>query len=377
MPSKSLALLTAAGLVLGGACSLAVDLDNLSGGPPKDALDGGGGAGGDADAGPTTCESATHPPPPEAATAGGDLDFTVALRSIDIGEAGAAITGLDLDKTCTCHFGQESSCILPDYADEDHCDDAQGRDNGIAKVFATIQVFLGPETFGSAYYSSRAEEGRWSLLVRVFDYNGEPNDAQVSVAIYTTKWNDAVLPKPAWDGNDVWPVSADSLADGVTLELPKYTDTKAYVTDGVLVGTLPEVHINLSGNNGSVGLRLTAGTVLGKLEEVNGRFKISEGMVAARWKAADVFKIISSITAGDTPLCADGSFTYEQFKELVCGHIDIASTLGGSTTECDALSFGMAFATEPVLLGSPYMPEQEMPNCPPDQDPANDTCDGD
>ena len=118
-----------------------------------------------------------------------------------------------------------------------------------------------------------------------------------------------------------------------------------------------------------------AGTVMGKLEEVNGRYKLSEGIVAARWKTSDFFKVTSAISIGDVPLCNDGSFSYMQFKELICGHVDIASTLGGPTTECDALSFGMKFSTEPVLLGAPYPPDTDPPPCLPEQDPANDACD--
>jgi hypothetical protein len=34
----------------------------------------------------------------------------------------------------------------------------------------------------------------------------------------------------------------------------------------------------------------------------------------------------------------------------------------------------MKFEAEPVLLGSPFMPEEDQPPCPPEQDPATDTC---
>lgn len=369
-PAALAAVLVAVLVAVLGACSLAVDLEGLSGAPPS-----GGGGGADNDAGPAGCVHATYPPPPGAATEGGSIDFTVAIRSIDLGEGTGTTKGLDLDRTCTCHFNEGPSCIYPAYADKDHCDDPEGRDNGIAKLFETVSIFLGPDEFGSKHFSDRAEVGRWSLLVRVYGYNGEPNDAQVTVAMYQTSWNDAVVPEPTWDGNDVWPASAAALEDGISLEKPRFTDPKAYVSNGIVVGSLPEVFITLSSNNGDLGVRLTAGTVMGRIEKVGERYRIADGIVAARWKTTDLFKVTSSISTGDKPLCKDGSPEYIQFKKLVCGHVDIASSLGAPSADCDALSFGMNFSTEPVLLGSPYTPQEEPPPCPPDQDPGTDSCD--
>jgi hypothetical protein len=372
MAPKAIVWITPAALVLGAACSLAVDLDGLSGSPPGP--DGGADGGSENDAGPAGCAHATYPGPPATATPGGTIDFSVALRSIDLGEVTGHTAGLDLDNTCTCHFEEGPSCVYPDFADKNHCDDEEGRDNGFAKVFETLSIFLGPEEFGSKHFSDRAEAGKWSLLVRVYEYNGEPNDAQVTVAIYPTTWNDAAVPAPTWDGNDVWPASAAALEDGASLEKPKYTDPKAYVADGVLVGSMPQVFINLSGNGGDLGVRLTAGTVMGRIEKVGERYKLSDGIVAARWTTADIFRVMSSVRVNGKPLCDDGSFEYEQFKELLCGHIDIASALGAPSADCDALSFGMNFSAEPVLLGLPYVPEEGAPSCPPEQDPVKDSC---
>ena len=370
MAPKRLLWIPPAAIALGGACTLAVDLEGLTGAPGNIGPDGGSG-----DAGPATCAHATYPPPPESAPEGGDIDFTVALRSIDIGEESGAGAGLDLDKTCTCHFNEGASCIYPDYADQKQCDDPEGRDNSIAKVFETIQTFLGAEEFGSKHFSARAEAGKWSLLTRVYGYNGEPNDAQVTVAIYPTTWNDAALPAPTWDGNDVWPASAAALEDGITLDKPRFTDPKAYVTNNVLVGSLPQVFINLSGNGGDLGVRLTAGTVMGRIEKVGERYKLTDGIIAARWRTIDIFKVTSAISAGGMPLCNNGDLPYTSFKDLICRNVDIASTLGGPTADCDSLSFGMKFTAEAVLLGSPYTPENEPPACSPEQDPANDSCD--
>jgi hypothetical protein len=353
-------------LVMAGACSLAVDLDGLQGGAPADA-----GADAAMDASPS-CQHVTYPPAPATATEGGTIEFAVALRSMDFGESGATVVGLDLDKTCTC-LGEGASCVYPPSATKDHCDKSGGRDNAMAQLFSTIGLFV--SDFSSAHFSAQAEQGAWSLLIRVAGYNGEADDAEVSVALYPTYWDEVGQGEnPLWNGTDVWPVSSGALIDGVSVDQPKYADAKAYVTGNTLVASLPSVFLNVSAGGGDLGIELTAGTLMGTIVNQGGRYKITSGLCAARWKTESIFKIASSINADGMALCKDGSLTYSSFKNLVCGHVDIASSLGGVTTACDSLSFGMSLETEPVFLGSVFTPMPAPPVCSPEQDPATDSC---
>jgi hypothetical protein len=365
--SLALAALSAAAPL---SCSVVVDLEGLEGGQrdlgPVDA---------GADSAPT-CAHAGWPGPPASAPEGGNVDFVAALRSIDLGESNPADpAGLDLDGLCTCDT-EGPSCAYPPYAKADHCDGKQGRDNSVARVFKQVQ-FLAP-SFGSHTFSDNAEKGNWSMLVRVWNWNGQDDDAQVNVALYQTFWKASTQPTeaPQWEGLDLWPVAATSLVDGVSFDNARYLDKAAYVTGGVVVASLPEAFFGINGVDSNVGIKLTAGTLVARIEHVKASsYRLVDGVVGGRWKVDDIFKVLGAFEFNDQVLCNDGDTAYTAMKQLLCNNIDIASTLGGPTTPCDSLSFGMTFHTEPALISKTYIPQPDDPKCMPDQDPANDSCD--
>jgi hypothetical protein len=364
--SVALAALAGAGPL---SCSVVVDLEGLEGGERAGPVDAG------TDSGPT-CVHAGWPLPPESAPEGGDVSFVAALRSIDLGEKNPADpAGLDLDGLCTCD-PQGPSCLYPDYAKANHCDGKGGRDNSIAKVFSQVQLLV-PE-FGSNTFSQNAEKGNWSILVRVWNWNGQDNDAQVNVALYQTYWKDSTQPTqaPLWQGEDYWPVATTSLVDGMNFDNAKYFDNAAYVTGGVVVASLPEAFFGFNGSGSNVGIKLTAGTLVGRIEHVKASsYRLADGVVGGRWKVDDIFKVLGSFSVNNNVLCNDGGTAYTSVKQLLCSNVDIASTLGGPTTPCDSLSFGMTFQTEPALISKTYVPELDENLCSPDQDPSNDSCD--
>lgn len=348
------------------ACSVLVDLDGLAGAPPD-----GGGAGG----GGVVCKHDTWPAPAKSAPDGGSDDFYSAVRMIEMGETKPEPEGFDLDGTCTCS-PDPPSCVYPKYAPGEHCDNINGRDNATAKVFQQLQVFAGVGSVGSSNFSAKAEIGTWSLLVRVSGYNGQADDATVRVALYETYWDDTTQPKqPSWGGTDLWTVAASSLADGASIDSPKYVDNAAYVVGNVVVASLPEAFIGLGGGSNTLGIRLVGGTLIGTIEKLNGRYRVVDGLIAGRWPSDDVFKVLGTFEVSGQTLCNDGSFAYTRFKELICQATDIASTLGGPTLPCDSLSFGMKFATEPAAVEKIGSLPAQMSPCTKATNPANDTCD--
>lgn len=352
--------------------------------------------------GPEPCINATYPDPPPANTmAGEEFDFVVAVQEVDFGEDAPpeAPVGLDLDRTCSCD-GEGASCKYPVWADESHCDDKNGVDNATGKLFKSMQSALGATSFGSAYYSKAACNGLWSLLMRVTGYNGEKNDDKVTFIIYTTPgYGDPMgaggagggggggaggaggcgsMPAPGdprWDGTDVWPVSSASLLDGVTLDMPKYVDVNAYVSDGTLVANVNDTQIDLDGLDGHFGVKLTAGTVLAPLSNPDGKWRIEKGIVAARWRWEDLFTALGSVKLNGQALCADNNIFYPPIQERLCAFVDIGSKIAGPTTECDAISFGMSFKALPAMLGAPYVVPAEVPQCAPGTEPINFACD--
>jgi hypothetical protein len=135
--------------------------------------------------------------------------------------------------------------------------------------------------------------------------------------------------------------------------------------------------INFAGQESNLSIKLTAGTFLGSIQNPASDMKgwrIVNGTVAGRWKTEDLFDNLGTFTAEGMSFCNDDGFIYNTFKKTVCGFVDIASTLGGPTLECDSLSFGMLVQTYPAKLG-PLFTTIDMPStCPEGQNPADDGC---
>jgi hypothetical protein len=386
-----------------GSCGLVLD-DFQKVAAPMD-------AGSDVDAAPLGCQSISYPDPPEGApdNPSDAIEFTGAVRTIDLGEGGDKTNpvGLNLDKFCTC-LGEGPSCKDPPFATkEDHCDDKGGVDNAASRLFAALGLALPVDKFGSAFYSNKAEEGFWTLLLRVTGYNGELDDPRVTVAIYGPAGLQAssksgmgstdggggagasdpcqtdpdagpiVETIPCWNGHDVWRVGETSVGPSKSVDEPLYFDENAYVSKGTLVASVTETTLSLGGATSYLGIKLTAGTIVGAIQapQVDGLgFRIVNGTLAARWKTADIFQTLSTFSSDGENLCKDDEPVYSLFKERVCGFVDISSTLGGATLVCDSISFGMRFSTFPVKLGDIGPVLGKTTTCPAEFDPANDKC---
>ena len=365
-----------------------------------------GGSGGAVHGGGTgggVCEHAGYPSPPSASDPGADdVAFVLAARRLDFGETdlqNGPLVGYDLDGLCTCQ-GQGDSCKEPEFADAEHCDGPAGRDNAVARLFAQAAAFS--SDLSSEVHTQRAEMGLWTFLVRVDAYNGMPNDLDVRLAIYVSPGFDVdpctPATMPAWDGNDAWPVGHTSIeppngtggmggggtggsstcievADGYDVDQPRFVDPRAYVTNGTLVASLAEVGIALEAGSVMPEIRMTAGFLTGELirDTTTGRWRIENGVLAGRWQVKNVMAAVAAMLSDGELVCTDHPF-YRPIEEAVCGHVDIASTLGGPTTPCDALSAALGFGAEQAQLGSVYITPGVPAGCPPELDPANDDC---
>lgn len=334
------------------------------------------GAGGEGGSGGTAggpCVSKTYPPPPSSGKTGGTTTFVAALRAIDLGDLNAdGSLGLDLDDRCTC-LGDGPSCPSPSFATADHCDGPGGVDNGLARVFEFLSVLVGG-TFDSANLSEQANLGEWSQLFRVRNYNGEDDDDQVEVAMYTSSGleNGGVA---AWNGLDVFRIAASSIGPGGTSEDPAFVDPKAYVTGGVLVAALSKSAVTLTIGESEVAVDITAGLIQAEIVPVGGSFGLRKGIIAGRWRNADVFPMLSALRDGTgAPIC-QGQLLYDTLKDKICSNTDIRSTLGSPTDPCDALSMGIGFEADPAQLGTVDAPPMPLPGCAPEDDPILDACD--
>ena len=340
---------------------------------------GSGGSGGQGGAPPDNCH-AGFPPPPAVTNAGGDIEFTVAMRTVALDEqVDGGPLGVDLDKTCTCQL-EGPSCVHA--ADADVCDLPRGRDNVSGKLNQLIELALGGADL-SQTFSDGAETGQWSLLLRVSGYNGELDDDHVVLAWYVASGWHAIHPPasvPIWDGTDVWPVSATSVAPGPDggpdIDSPLYGDPGAYVTGGVLVASLPSSEIVLAGSVSTMTLRFAAGGLMARLVGQGNQWAMRDGVAAARINGSDLFAAVSSFRDDSAqPLCTD-SLGYPFAKQALCGALDILTNVGGPTKPCDALSWAVGFSADPAEIGPVVAPPAPTPGCDPSLDPANDTCGG-
>src|SRR5262249_15065535 len=163
----------------------------------------------------------------------------------------------------------------------------------------------------------------------------------------------------------------------------------AYVSGGKLVATFQEaglrillgltdiVQVNLD-------FRLHAAYIVCDVVPTDAgkwSFTLRNCTLAGRWVADDLVKQLAKMPdprdiQNPNPLCT-GSASSAAFKDNICRLRDIASTFGGPTAPCDALSFAANLDYEPALFGDVYGKQPPTPQCPPGTDPADDSCESD
>lgn len=413
---------------------------------------GAGGNGGTTDgagAAPGTCDSLVYPTPPAIVNAGGDITFVAAIKSVnfgdepvsDTGDAGgdAALdaapaeahperVGFDLDKTCTAdNKAGPFSCREPDWASGNHMDGPRGQDNAVGYLIAQLAKQFGI-SFGTSNYNAAALHGDLSIITQVSGYNGEADDDQVKADLFIAApfslgvqaardagsadagakpdggvdasapdaaGTDAGGPVPIWDGTDRWPIASDSVLDIAPdagdqnpLHYPRYSDPKAFVTNHILVASLPTISIRLNvalaaGLNATIQMNLTGSGIVGEIYEttVNGekRYALRNGTLAGRWAAHDLLGSVGQFEdptrpAAHVPICTDNPALYCIFKGILCSFADISATGTSRTADCDALSIGVNFESVPATIGDVYIVKPYTARCPPQYDPANDIC---
>lgn len=312
----------------------------------------------------------TYPDPP----GGGDMPinntFVLAIRTVDMGEGEPEPPGYDLDRQCTCTNDAGPTCVM----NIQSCDAPDGVDNASAKLVNLITTASGG-AFGSASFSAQANNGDWSLLIQISNYNGLDNDPAVDVAMFASPGLPAAAKPAKWDGNDAWTVSATSVTN-MDLSMPVYKAAGAYVANRVLVAAIPSVAFTISGGTQQITVKLTAGVFTGTLQPVGLSWRIPDGIIAARWYEPDIFAALSSYRDSNSgPICTDTAVAYATAKATICNNLDILKDgAEAKSLPCDSLSMGLGFKAEPAQLGDVTQPPAPAKSCPADKDPINDHC---
>ena len=332
------------------------------------------------------CEPTLPPSAPSVKDVAGDNEVVLAIKRVDLDEEDEIPRfGYDVDGKCSCTI-DEQSCAKPEWLDSKKfvCDDEHGVDNGAGIALARINLIAGGAVT-SSLLNEGVLDGLWSLLVRIRGYSGTPDDDKVSVVVYETP---GTMTPPVWDGSTTWPVSNTSVAAGsMNVDDAVFLDNAAYVRGSVLVAHLPEIRLLFRALTVRLPITIFQTTLTAKIVDLGGgQFHLSEGTISGIWRQPDMFKAMSGFRYGDNgtdKLCTN-NLTYLQVRNLFCSVTDLydpnstQTGMGGGNAampECNAVSFGMRFDADPVVLGAVMdPPPPPMDACPVGSDPTDDAC---
>lgn len=325
------------------------------------------------------CTLAKWPAAPMTEDGTEERTFVVALRSIALDvDPPAPPTGWDLDGVCTCPG--PPSCVRRYLADAaadggGNCDDPGGRDVSLNReVFKVIMQSPG---FSAEALNANLEKGRYGIVAEIRGYNGGKNDRAVQVAVFMSSGTPGDA-GPSWDGGtDLWDIDPTSLKSGDAMPMvPAYVDTTAYVTDGVLVASkLTGVKLSLGVGSESIELDLGQAVFTANVVPRGTSYALESGTIAGRWTAANILRAIGPLPdpfRPGSPICAPGlPLTYNYAKTTICSAADLSQNPERDKdrgADCDALSFGMRFASEPATLGGVRARPPLDAGCPPSTD---------
>jgi hypothetical protein len=318
---------------------------------------GGGGEGGAA----FGCADVGYPLPPGGADVGGDLSFVVAVREVLLADQEEVLLpGLNIDKTCTCPGA--SSCLPRDGADPELlCDGAGGIDVQSNRLFGQIAL-LTSNQFSSGGLSNDAEAGRWSLLMRVEGWTGEPDDARVRFTLFPSPgFEEGVTPQ--WDGQDAWLIDERSLGSSGQVEDALYVDPSAYVVGGKLVASLPQTGVVFATGGSVLALEFSGAFLVATLVREDGLYGLRDGVLAAVWPSDRIFEALDGFRDGNgDPLCTNNPL-FSIARNTICDMVDVFDGLATPTSPCDALSVGIGFSADEATLGGVAASEQPTPGC--------------
>jgi hypothetical protein len=356
--------------------------------------------GDDAGGSAATCAQTHAVPPgrPTAADDGGDgndiAPVVAALRTIDIGVSGdvdAAVPpfGYDLDNDCTCP-GPPSCAPSKTAPPGIACDDEAGRDNTDIQLF---RLLPGAASTGTTQINQGLTAGQYGLLFVITNYNGTPNDSQVTVTFYVSnglnRSPDGGIPTPLFNGNDDWTIDPNSVAGGQ----PVFSDEIAYVSNNIVVANLAQLPVVFGDRSflGGATMQLSDAVVVGQLQLVSVadgdggalRLALSGGTIAGRWPTSKILGTLATIPAEGGFLCGtdpspSNRVDYSIFKRVICGNADITQLQGNDNktplAPCDAISVGMQFTAAPAQLGEVLAVPDAPAGCGDAGNPWSDQC---
>jgi hypothetical protein len=304
-------------------------------------------------------------PPAQSSPGGAAVTFVAALRTItgiEPGDAGVVL-GFDLDGVCTCPG--PPSCRSQAIPPAQNCDQPGGRDlqgNGLLSIFDQAYSAMSP--YGNI--TQHVALGRIGILFYIGDYNGEADDTQVTVAIYSSDGlplvdggtgDSGTNAVPRWDGTDRWLVDSDSFITSAPLDggfqyAPTYVTATAYVSQSTFVANLPGLVLRLP--FGEVPLQSVIATAR-IVPDGDGGYDLQQGQLVARMSTATIFHVLAQAVDSTGQFLCGTNPSYVELRTAVCQGADIMATPAADNTDagCNAISITVGFTASAAQMGAP------------------------
>ena len=326
----------------------------------------------------TAVDAADATPPFEAGTQCGQLGLPekpvadggsqsiaplhMALKVFDVGiDSKVGPAGLNLDRTCspTLALGSCTAKVSEATFDTYARDlDDKGLDNAGYGLLGYLAL-LG-DAFKPAEVNRRLANGEYGFVLRLSSWNGLPEDEDVllevfpalGVAVDAEAGVPVVGGKPKFVASDYWLRDSrfKNVVDASTLR-----SASAYVTGGRLVASFDTVSmpINVPDDKKPLDIIVQGGFLFGSVVPDGVGFKITDGVLAGRWRTADILAQVRTIYLKDTIgfknvyVCDQGlvASVYKAAKKEVCNGRDLRASISEDNKglPCEAVSAGIRF----------------------------------
>lgn len=303
-----------------------------------------------------TCTPYVWPNPPPKGQGGSPGSYTLAMRYVHFttdADGGTATFGYDIDQACTTNKAT-ASCTASSVV----VDGPGGVDNSSITLLNGLINFQQPakDSLSDIALDNDIDEGDFTMLIRLYGLKNAVDQTPTEGLTLALQSSPGIASGiPAWDGTDVWQVSASDVVGGLDggSNAPINSFTGAYVSNGTLVATNPgpvTFIITLPPGNtltGVLQVRLSQVVLTAKLVQRDGgaQYDMTDGILAGRWATTDALENIASLELSGGPLCQTLSGgVYDAVVKQLCPERDVASNgVDDGTSACDALSVAMSF----------------------------------
>lgn len=296
-------------------------------------------------------------PPASSSSKSDGVEAVFAFRNISLDQSGDRWRrfGLDLDGMNTTSIDDEAECVAANGSPT--LDGEKGIDNSFGQhVLPTVVGLISCLEDNIALNQGL---GLGTVLLRLREWNGTPNDAKVDVSVVSAvdgtsadsgsgfEWggtdgaslmalgSSEEAPPPAWDGEDLFFADPASLVAG-DLDYPLVWKTDAYIRDGRVVLPLDtSTTFVFPTGPGSFSLSLD-GYLIADISE--DRETLIKGMIAGRFSAPEIVATLQPLGICDESF--RGTVT-----SLLTDNLDVRidAGLGSSDEPCTASSVAFSF----------------------------------